>query len=208
MVVLSRFDAKNRQKTGKPNRDGPSRTRLAAGRQDKENVRRFDQSRLAKGTRTLPGKATFALSRFSLTLRRKARFAGRAVTSTNARRRARKTREATRVRQRLSTVEQRVSLARLIPRQAVARLAEGASKRGRGGSPKNARDTRRLGRVVLGRDRDAAGRVGSGAARHRVRGERTHSGVTGSQQHQPAARVEPARAPAFVTGGLEGRRWT
>ena len=88
------------------------------------------------------GKATFALSRFSLTLRRKARFAGRAVTSTNARRRARKTREATRVRQRLSTVEQRVSLARLIPRQAVARLAEGASKRGRGGSPKNARDTR------------------------------------------------------------------
>ena len=70
MVVLSRFDAKNRQKTGKPNREGPSRTRLAAGRQDKENVRRFDQSRLAKGTRTLPGKATFALSRFSLTLRR------------------------------------------------------------------------------------------------------------------------------------------
>ena len=80
------------------------------------------------------------ITRFSP--REETRFAGRAVTSTNARRRARKTREATRVCQRLSTVEQRVSLARLIPRRAVARLAEGASKRGRGGSPKNARDTR------------------------------------------------------------------
>ena len=43
---------------------------MAAGGKISENVRRFDQSRLAKGTRTLPGKATFALSRFSLTLRR------------------------------------------------------------------------------------------------------------------------------------------